>query len=202
MPGKRGVEAGSKLVGFQNHLCQGELIGVRQREMRMRSSQLGKKLRRPAVKSNRGPVPGHASYFYIEPGYPPAPSRTNRLHRRFLRRKACCISLILVCLRLAIADLFPGENPFNETKPEALDASANAVHFCYVNTYTHDHGITLHHRGEPVGFLNNGATTRTERSICKKLKQLTFDCLFWARPAVTILLGLSRHDCYDEKRLD
>src|SRR5205807_3078307 len=100
----------------------------------------------------------HPNHFTIAPAHPVIPSRAQRLHRRFLRRKPRRVSLHAVRLRITVANFALGKDSPYKAISEALDGVANAGNFSDVDASANDHVIS-NFRFPIVKLTNRQSTT-------------------------------------------
>src|SRR5260370_6328696 len=125
---------------FQDHLRDGLIDGVRNRERGVFHSQPGREFRRLPVKNNVRASPRHAHNLAIAPPHSVVPARSQSFHRSLLGSKAGGVTLHAVGLRVTIAYLAGSVYPFEKPALEALDRFAYARNFRDVDASAYDHG--------------------------------------------------------------
>src|ERR1700676_633150 len=124
---------------FENHLGDGLLRGVRQRQSDIfRSEPLGE-LPALAVKCHGRTASGLPEHFAIAPTHAMVPAGAQSFHGGFLGGEAGGIALHTIRLRIAIANLSGGKDALQETLPETLNGLSNARNFGDVDPCAYDH---------------------------------------------------------------
>src|SRR5208337_1411560 len=99
-------------LAFQNHLRDGLLRGVRQRDIL--DPELRGEFGGLAVEGHGWTPARHAGHFAIAPADAVIPTGAQRLHRGFLGRETGRIPLEAIGLGIAIADLSRGKHALQE----------------------------------------------------------------------------------------
>src|SRR5277367_4747736 len=106
--------SGTRILIFQNHLCDGVLGSVSKRQCNMFRSQLSRKLRGFSMEGDRRTPSRQTADFYVSPGHTVVPSGANRLHGRFFGGKTGRITLHPVGFRIAVANFALSKDAANK----------------------------------------------------------------------------------------
>ena len=80
-------------------------------------------------------------HFNVPPPHAFPPTRSERLHHRFLRREARRIALMLRFVPLAVANLRFRENAFEKRLPMPPDRRRNAINLRNICAHPYDHFV-------------------------------------------------------------
>src|SRR5882757_3700796 len=112
---------------------------MRNRHRNMFHSQLVRNLPRFAFQLQRRLPANLPHHFNIHPPHAAAPSRPQRLHRRFLHSKPPRVPFILILELLAVRPLFRRIQPLQKSLPLSPNRSAHPVHFRNVHSQPNNH---------------------------------------------------------------
>src|SRR3954451_11507137 len=124
---------------LEDHLGKRLFLGVRNGQSGILDAQLRGKLLRLTMKLDCWTPSGQAHDLAIAPAHTVVPAGSKRLHRRFLRRKACGIALCSIGFGIAVAPLPCRIHAFQETLPKAFYRLLNTWDFCDIDSRANDH---------------------------------------------------------------
>src|SRR3954454_18733311 len=124
---------------FEDDLGKSLFLGMRNGQSGILHAQLRGKLLRLTMKMNGWTPSGQAHDLAIAPAHAVVPAGSKRLHRRFLRGKACGIALCSIGFGIAVAPLPCRIHAFQETLPKAFYRLLNTWDFCDIDSRANDH---------------------------------------------------------------
>lgn len=128
-----------RLLILQNHLRDRPIPAVRDRQMEVPSSHPLGKLRRFSRQMNSRLPARRIPHFNVPPTHPVPPSRAQRFHGRFFRRKARRVPLKFRLVPLAIPPLLIREHALDERPPKSRNRCFHAVNLGDVHAHPDNH---------------------------------------------------------------
>jgi len=146
---------------LKNHLRKRLRRRMRNTQRHALHSQRRRHLRRLPSQQNRRSTSALPYHFHIHPPHTARPSRPERLHRRFLRRKPPRIPLILILEFLAISTLPRRIHPPQKRLAMALNRPLHSIHFRNINPHPHNHAAPSSTGTPALAALTHNPTTNT-----------------------------------------
>ena len=129
---RRGNDGCDELFAENDHLREGERIGVRDRQLRRAAADLGEAPRGAAVQPELRRTAGLPDDFDIAPQHALRVAGPERFHRRFLRGETTCEMDGRIPSTHAVGDLRVGEDPVRESVAVTVDRRRNTRNLCCV----------------------------------------------------------------------
>jgi hypothetical protein len=137
------LDKSRKVLILENHLRERRISTMRNRNRNILDAQPRSNLSGHAVQPQRRLPAGKIRHFNVHPAHAMAPSRPQRLHRRFLHGESPRITLEAILVPLAVRNFSASEQPVNKSLPVARDRRFDTIYLRDVHAHSDDHMLSL-----------------------------------------------------------